>query len=223
MHEITVTIDGPAGSGKSTIAQGLAKRLGATFLDTGAMYRAVTLAAMRAKVDLKDKEAVVAVMDTSNFEFKSSDGGLLVYLNGEDITEAIRDRLVTANAKYIAATEAIRTRLVQMQRQFAKSQRAVVTEGRDQGTVAFPNADYKFFLTADISERARRRHSQLLTKGINSDLDQIEQSIRSRDKTDRSRAVGPLKPAVDAMVIDTTDLCIYEVVEKLLGVIEADG
>jgi len=223
MHEITVTIDGPAGSGKSTIAQGLAKRLGATFLDTGAMYRAVTLAAMRAKVDLKDKEAVVEVMDASNFEFKSSDGGLLVYLNGEDITEAIRDRLVTANAKYIAATEAIRTRLVQIQRQFAKSQRAVVTEGRDQGTVAFPNADYKFFLTADISERARRRHSQLLTKGIDSDLDQIEQSIKSRDKTDQNRAVGPLKPAADAMVIDTTDLCIYEVVEKLLGVIEADG
>jgi cytidylate kinase len=109
-----------------------------------------------------------------------------------------------------------------MQRHFAKSQRAVVTEGRDQGTVAFPDADYKFFLTANIAERARRRHSELSSKGVESDLDQIEQSIRNRDQTDQSRDIGPLKPAADAMVIDTTDLCIYEVVEKLLGVIEAD-
>lgn len=213
MTNLVITIDGPAASGKSTVARLLAERLGASFLDTGAMYRAVTLAAVEGGVDLSDEEKLLGVLDNRNFQFAVREGKMVVFIDGLDVTEQIRRPEVTANARYIASAAKLREKLVEMQRQFAAGQKKIVTEGRDQGTVVFPDADVKFFLTADTRERARRRQAESLR---NESLEQIQRAIEERDKSDEGRAVGPLKPADDAIVIDTTDLSIEEVVEKLL-------
>lgn len=216
MANLIITIDGPAGSGKSTTARLLAQRLGAGFLDTGAMYRAVTLAAMQAGIDMNDEEKLLGVLETSKFQFAAKEGKMAVSIDGVDVTEQIRRQEVTANARHIASAAKIRAKLVQMQRQFAADEEKIVAEGRDQGTVAFPNADIKFFLDADITERAKRRQAELQAKGDGENLEQIQRDIEKRDKSDESRAVGPLRPANDAIVVDTTDLTIEQVVEKLL-------
>ena len=218
-----ITIDGPAASGKSTVARLLAERLGASFLDTGAMYRAVTLAAIEAGVDLSDEEKLLGVLDNREFQFAVKEGKMAVCIDGVDVTEQIRGPEVTASARYIASTAKMRKKLVEMQRQFAAGEDKIVTEGRDQGTIAFPNADIKFYLTAKTIERARRRQAQLRAQGIDENLEKIKRAIEERDKSDESRAVGPLRPASDAIVIDTTDLSIEEVVEKLLGYVEKNA
>lgn len=216
MASLVITIDGPAASGKSTAARLLAKRLGASFLDTGAMYRAVTLAAIQAGVDMNDEEKLLGILDDTEFKFAIKKEQMTVSINSLDVTEQIRQSRVTANARYIASSAKVRAKLVQMQRQFAEEQEQMVTEGRDQGTVAFPVADIKFYLTAQVSERARRRQAELRAKGGRGSLEQIQRAIEERDKSDESRAVGPLRPADDAIVVDTTDLSIEEVVEKVL-------
>ena len=220
MADLIITIDGPAASGKSTAARLLARRLGASFLDTGAMYRAVTLAAMRAGVDLKDEQKLLDITQTCEFQFSVKSGKTTVRIDNTDVTEQIRDPEVTANARYIAAAPSVREKLVQMQRQFAADRHKIVTEGRDQGTVAFGDADIKFYLTADSAERARRRLAELQEKGGAGSLDQIQKAIEERDKSDESRAVGPLKPAEDAIVVDTTNMSIEQVVEKLAGYVK---
>jgi len=219
---LVITIDGPAASGKSTVAQRLAKKLGASFLDTGAMYRAVTLAAMQAGVDMSDENKLLKVMQTNNFQFSAKEDRMAVYIDGMDVTEQIRQPQVTANAHYIAAKSSLRAELVRMQRQFAAEQKKIVTEGRDQGTVAFDDADIKFYLKAYLWERARRRQAELQAKGGVQSLEQIQENIEQRDKSDESRFVGPLKPARDAIVIDTTNLSLEQVVEKVLRCVE-DG
>jgi cytidylate kinase len=161
MANLTITIDGPAASGKSTVARLLADKIGASFLDTGAMYRAVTLAAIQAGIDLSNEEKLLSVLRSSNFQFAAKEGKTIVRINGIDVTEQIRRPQVTANARHIASAAKLREHLVQMQRKFAMGQQKIVTEGRDQGTVAFPNADIKFYLTADTAERARRRQAEL--------------------------------------------------------------
>ncbi len=216
MAEMVITIDGPAASGKSTAARMLARKLGAGFLDTGAMYRAVTLAAMQAEVDMNNEDKLLGVMETSEFQFSLRDGKMVVCINGIDVTGQIRRPQITANARYIASSPKAREKLVQMQRQFASGRQKIVTEGRDQGTVAFSDADIKFYLTADSAERARRRQAELRAKGGDQSLEQIQKAIEERDKSDENRTVGPLRPAEDAIVVDTTDLSIEEVVEKLL-------
>ncbi|MGD2093687.1 MAG: (d)CMP kinase [Phycisphaerales bacterium] len=215
MSNLIVTIDGPAASGKSTVARLLAKNLGASFLDTGAMYRAVTLAAMQAGVDLKEEE-LLGVINKTKFQFSIKQGRLAVCIDGVDVTEQIRQPQVTANARYIASAPKVRGSLVQMQREFAAKQEKIVTEGRDQGTVAFSDADVKFYLTAEAGTRAKRRQAELRIKGINESLEQIQKSIEERDKSDQSREAGPLKPAEDAIIVDTTYLNIEEVVAKIL-------
>ena len=217
MANLVITIDGPAGSGKSTVGRLLAERLGASFLDTGAMYRAVTLAAIEANVNMSDEEKLLGVLDNRKFQFVFREGRMLVFIDGRDITREIRDPKVTANARHIASAVKMRAKLVEMQRQFAQREEKIVTEGRDQGTVAFPDADVKFFLTADVKERARRRRDESLR---DENLEQIQRAIEERDKSDRDRTEGPLRPAEDAIVIDTTDLSIDEVVEKLLHCVE---
>ena len=217
---MVITIDGPAASGKSTAARLLARKLGASFLDTGAMYRAVTLAAMQAGVDMTDQEKLLGVMKKSEFQFSFRDGKMVVCINGIDVTGQIRQPQITANARYIASSPKARGKLVQMQRQFAASRQKIVTEGRDQGTVAFSDADIKFYLTADSAERARRRQAELRAKGGDQSLEQIQKAIEERDKSDENRTVGPLRPAEDAIVVDTTDLSIDEVVEKLLSCVK---
>jgi cytidylate kinase len=215
-----ITIDGPAASGKSTAARLLADKLSASFLDTGAMYRAVTLAAMQARIDMSDEDKLLEVIEKSEFQFSVTDGKMSVCINGLDVTEQIRSPRITANARHIASCPKVRSELVHMQRQFASGRKKIVTEGRDQGTVAFPDADIKFYLVADAAVRAKRRQADLRAKGVDQSLERIQKAIEDRDKSDRDRTVGPLKPAEDAVIIDTTDLTIEGVVEKLLSYVK---
>jgi CMP/dCMP kinase len=215
MARLVITIDGPAASGKSTVARLLAAKLNAAFLDTGAMYRAATLAAILDGADLTDQQRILEVIDETVFEFKATPNGMLVRIDGVDATAQIRDPKVTANARYIACLAPARQHLVDMQRRFAQAYERIVTEGRDQGTVAFPDANVKFYLTADLNERARRRQVELQAKAIQQTEDEIRQAILKRDQSDENRAVGPLKPADDAVIVDTTGLSIDEVVGKL--------
>jgi len=233
MANLIITIDGPAASGKSTVARLLAERLGASFLDTGAMYRAVTLAAMRAGVDMNDQTQLLDVLENKKFQFAAKNNKMTVSIDGADVTEQIRLPEVTANARHIAGAPKVREKLVQMQRQFARldspdagrarraaGEEKIVTEGRDQGTVAFPNACFKFYLTADPAERARRR---AIDEGrrTKDEIERIQRDIEERDAGDQNRAVGPLKPAVDAVVVDTTGLNVEEVVDKLLKIVNS--
>lgn len=217
MSNFIITIDGPAASGKSTAARLLAQKLGAGFLDTGAMYRAVTLAAMLDSVDLAKEEKLVEVIENHKFNFEPQNDQTVVYIDGHDATKVIREQDVTANARYIAAAPGVREKLVQMQRQFAAQHKIIVTEGRDQGTAAFPDAQVKFFLTARPNERARRRLVELMAEGKKESLSQIQEAIEKRDRSDIERDAGPLKPAPDAIEIDTTNLDIEQVVDKLFS------
>jgi cytidylate kinase len=216
MAELIVTLDGPAASGKSTVARLVAERLHAAFLDTGATYRAATLAALRAGVDLADTAAVQKVVAESEMELQ--EGG--VFLNGQDVTQAIRTPELTAQVRHLAQAPEIRALLVAWQRAFAAQHTRVVTEGRDQGSVVFPDAQVKIFLTACSSERARRRQAELAVRGIPCDVDQIEADILARDESDRNRASSPLKPAPDAVEVDTTGLTIDQVVDKIVTIIQ---
>jgi cytidylate kinase len=218
-HALVITIDGPAGVGKSTVARMLATALGAVFLDTGATYRAVTLAAMKAGADLTDPMAVLAVMKQTHFDFSHDGDVLRVKIDGQDVTQHIREPHVTEQVKQVAAEPVLRDELVKLQQDFAAPFDRVVTEGRDQGTVVFPEAPYKFFLTADPAERTRRRYEELKAAGKDVDADVLHQQIARRDASDENRTVGALKPAPDAVMIDTTHLDAQGVVEKMLKTI----
>jgi cytidylate kinase len=212
---LVVTIDGPAASGKSTVARLLAAKLNATFLDTGAMYRAATLAAMRKSVDLTKQEQLIGVLDNTEFSFTPARDGMRVHIAGVDVTDEIRDPKVTDNARYIAASAPARKRLVEMQRRFAETHDKIVTEGRDQGTVVFADAAVKLFLTADPIERAKRRYRELAEAGNTISLEQVLDDQQKRDASDASRAVGPLKPALDAIIVDTTGLDAKQTADEL--------
>lgn len=216
MAELIVTLDGPAASGKSTVARLVAERLEAAFLDTGATYRAATLAAMQAEVDPADSAAVRKVVAQSDMDLR--DGG--VFLNGRDVTDQIRTPELTAQVRFIAQAGEVRELLVAWQRDFAARHARVVSEGRDQGTVVFPEAQVKVYLTASARERARRRQAELEAAGIPCNVDQIEAELRARDESDRSRTVSPLKPARDAIEVDTTGLTIDQVVGKIVAIVE---
>lgn len=217
---MVITIDGPAGSGKSTAAKMLAEKTGAAFLDTGAMYRAATLAAMRSSCDLADAGQLQKVLDETHLRFDIRSGQMLVFINDADCTEQIRLPEVTANVHFIASVPTLREKLVQMQRDFADKHEKIVTEGRDQGTVAFADADIKFFLVAHPAERAKRRAAELEQKGWQVDIEQLQQEIEQRDASDQARQVGPLVRAEDAIEVDSTELTVGEVVEMLLGHVE---
>jgi cytidylate kinase len=220
MAKLVITIDGPAGSGKSSAAKLLAARIGAAFLDTGAMYRAATLAAMQNRCDLKDIKQLEKIIDDTNFKFEMKSGQMAVKINGSDVTEEIRDPQVTANVHFIASASSLRERLVRMQREIAAEHEKIVTEGRDQGTVAFPDAEFKFFLTADSAKRAKRRAEELTENGHKVDINKLQEEIEKRDKQDSTRKIAPLVPASDAVTIDTTSLTLQQVVEKILGLIK---
>ncbi|MBE0534741.1 MAG: (d)CMP kinase [Phycisphaerae bacterium] len=222
MADMIVTIDGPAGVGKSTVAHRLAERLGAAFLDTGAMYRALTLAAIRKNVPLTDADKVLEVLRASDFQFRIADAEMTAAIDGQDVTAAIRTPEITAQVRHVAAAPMLRAALVDMQRRFAAEQDAVVTEGRDQGTVAFPDAPYKFFLTADVDERAKRRKRQLAQCGTEVDITAIRYDMIERDTSDENRSTGPLVPAADAVMIDTTNLQAEEVVDTMMEHIKGE-
>jgi len=205
-----VTLDGPAGVGKSSVAKALAERLDFEFLDTGAMYRAVALAARDAAIDLTSEAALADLLGHIRLGFRP----LQAFLNGKDVTQRIRDPQVTRTAGVIAQSPTVRAYLVKLQRLIAAG-RDLVTEGRDQGTVAFPDARCKFFLTAEPRERAQRRLRDLAARGIEMTLDEILRDQEERDRRDAARAVGPMKPAKDAIHLDTTGMTIDEVVDFL--------
>lgn len=205
-----VTIDGPAGAGKSTVAKRLADRLGWRLLDTGAMYRAVTLAALRAKTDLNDDRALGLLV--AGVSVRLPPGRVL--LDDEDITGIVRGVEITRASRFLADSPSVRARLVSLQREFAREY-DVVAEGRDQGTVVFPDAFKKFFLVASPEERARRRLAEYLARGESIDFEQVLRDLKDRDERDEARAIAPMKPALDALVIDSTGVDLPDVVDRI--------
>ncbi|MEO6434371.1 MAG: (d)CMP kinase [Tepidisphaeraceae bacterium] len=212
---MVITIDGPAGTGKSTVAQSLAKRLGFDFLDTGAMYRAVGLEALRRNANLEDPRELAFIARHAKIDFDWSKHPPGVMLNGDSVGHLLRGGEATRAASYVAVVGAIREMLVAQQQQIGAERKNLVTEGRDQGTVVFPQAAFKFYLDASPHERAKRRAAQLRARGEIVDIADILGQIVSRDTRDATRAVGPLSVAADAEVIDTTALSQQEVVERM--------
>ena len=215
---LIVTIDGPSGSGKSTISRLLAHRLKAAYLDTGAMYRAVGLAAQRQGLDLDDQEAVAGLLEALDLDLSPGEEDTRVLLNGEDVSLAIRTPDMGMMASRVSAIDAVRQRLTRLQRELAKNQ-PVVAEGRDTGTVVFPQAAHKFYLVATPEERARRRTAQLAEKGIAADYQDILGQIVERDRQDSTRPLAPLQPAPEAVRIDSSVLSIDQVVDLMLATI----
>jgi len=210
-----VTIDGPAGAGKSSVARAVARRLRFRFLDTGAMYRAVALAGLRQRVDWQRPEQLAEVAKRLDLRFD----GRRMWLGGEDITEAVRTSQVTAATRFAADNPAVRGRLVELQRQFAAEAADIVTEGRDQGTVVFPNAECKIFLTASPEERARRRVEDLRAQGEAADFDEVLAAQQRRDREDAERPVGALVAAADAIEVLTDGMSFEEVVDRLENIV----
>jgi cytidylate kinase len=213
---VVVAIDGPAGAGKSTTAKALAARLNFSYIDTGAMYRALTLKALRDKINLEDEDALAQLAKKTSIDLQGNpQTGLKVLLDGQDVSVEIRTVEITNKTFYVARAPKVREVLVTWQRAIAKKKN-IVMEGRDIGTVVFPHATYKFFLDADPEVRARRRIKELEEKGKPVDAKKITQELQERDQKDRSRSAGPLKKADDATYIDSTDLSIEQTVDKML-------
>jgi cytidylate kinase len=211
-----ITIDGPAGTGKSSVAQAVARRLSFDFLDTGAMYRAIGLAAVRRGINLEDYRELAFVARHARIEFDWSRRPPGVLLNGEPVGHLLRGGETTRAASFVAVVPAIREQLVKQQREIGQSRPNLVTEGRDQGTVVFPNAELKFFLTATPQERARRRATQLRARGEIVDVQQLMEQIIDRDRRDAGRKVGPMTVPGDAEVIDTTTLSEEDVIDLIV-------
>ncbi|GAA5445141.1 cytidylate kinase [Microbulbifer sp. NBRC 101763] len=214
-----VTIDGPSGSGKGTIAKLLADRLGFTLLDSGALYRAAALAALDKGVDLADEEALTQVAKALDVHFAVSEGKLRVVLDGREVTDDIRMERVSMAASSVAAIPGVRAALLQRQRDFRLSP-GLVADGRDMGTTVFPDAPVKVFLTASAEERARRREAQLRERGVSVSLRDLLEDIRARDAQDMNRKASPLAPAEDAVELDSTGVGIDEVLQKVLDLIQ---
>ncbi len=215
-----IAIDGPAGSGKSTVSKRVAQKLNLLYIDTGAMYRALTLKAIRKRFDLRDKEILSDLARNTKIDLRyGKDNSLIVFLDGVDVSKDIRTPELTNNVKFIAGTPDVRAEMVKMQRSVAANGTGAVLEGRDIGTAVFPDADKKFYLDADFRERAVRRHKELIESGQSVSLKDIEEDVKARDKSDMERKVGPLKKADDAIAINTTALTIDQTVEKILSFI----
>lgn len=215
MHKfIIIAIDGPAASGKSTLAKYLADKLDFLYVDTGAMYRAITYFAIENNI-IDDEEAVIKAARNIDLSLNYRNGITNVFINGNDVTSEIRTPRVNAKVSDISRIKKVRVELVKLQRKFGDNNNLIV-EGRDTTTVVFPNADLKIFLTADVSERARRRHLEFKEKGIQLELKEVEKSISNRDRIDSSRKVSPLKKADDAIEVDTTNLTIEQEIDRII-------
>ena len=210
-----IAIDGPAGAGKSTIAKKVADSLGYVYIDTGAMYRAFTYELLTSSISLSDIEEINKVLEKTNIEFKNNE----IFLNNLNVTNEIRSKNVTANVSAVSAIPQVREKLVNLQRKIASESNSIL-DGRDIGTVVFPNAELKIFLTASVKIRALRRYNELIAKDKNIDINEIEAEIEKRDKLDSSRETSPLIKAADAIEIDTSDLSIDEVANTILELAE---
>ena len=217
---MNIAIDGPAGAGKSTIAKLLAAKLGILYLDTGAMYRAVGLKALNTGVDISDEAAVEKMLADTKIDVTQENGVQHVYLDGNDVSSAIRENAVSKAASEISAVPCVRYKMVELQREIA-SRCDTVLDGRDIGTFVLPNAEYKIFLTASAEERAKRRYAELKAKGSTLTLEQIKDDIVKRDYNDSHRTLAPLKKADDATEVDTTAMSIDDVVGRIYAIIGA--
>jgi len=217
---LIIAIDGPAGSGKSTVAKELSKKLGFTYIDTGAMYRAVAYKVKQEGVNPENPEEVIRVLKEIEIKLLPSDSGTKVILNGEDISDKIRTEEIGKIASKIARHSKVRKILVQKQREMGEKAGNAVIEGRDTGTVIFPDADIKIFMTASPEIRAKRRWKELRSRGIKIEFDQILKEVKERDYLDQTREDSPLKPAEDAVVIDTSDKSIDQVINQILELIK---
>jgi len=211
-----ITIDGPAGSGKSTVAKGVAKKLGYLYIDTGAMYRALTLKAVREKININDEKSLVDLSENLDIKLEDDKEGLKVFLDGQDVSEEIRSLSISEYVKYLAKIKDVRKNMVNIQRVLAKRSKGAVMEGRDIGTVVFPDAKYKFYLDASVDERIKRRYKEFARKGVNVTLDDVKKDVKERDHSDTTRDAGPLKKASDAVYIDTTSKTVEHVIEEIL-------
>lgn len=220
-----VAIDGPAGSGKSTVARLVAEKIGYVYIDTGAMYRALTLKVMKRGVEFSDERSIIELSRDSEIELVGPLGtssSIKVMLDGEDVSETIRTMEVTSNVKHVCRIPGVRERLVDLQREMARRSKGAVMEGRDIGTVVLPDAGYKFYLDASFEERVQRRFSEMKCNGHPVTRHEVAEDLKSRDHTDKTRKVGPLKKADDAIVVDTTGLSIGQVVELIAGHISGE-
>ncbi len=217
-EQAIIAIDGPAGAGKSTVAQELSRRLRLRYLDTGAMYRALTLKALRVHLDLDDERGLAGMARSTEIASGYEAGGKPPYrvlMDGEDVTAAIRSREVSVHVSQVSSHSAVRKEMVRKQRLLA-GKGGVVVEGRDVGTVVFPHAHLKFFLTASTAERARRRYREMKEEGYDVSLKTVQQEMVRRDRLDRTRKVNPLRRAPDALLVDTTGMSASQVVDRLL-------
>lgn len=213
---IKIAIDGPAGSGKSTTAREVAKRLSYIHIDSGAMYRAVTLKAIELKIPTRDSDRIIEIASNISLQFKNKDSQFSIYMNDEDISNLIRTPEINNAINSVAANPEVRKILVKKQQLLGKGG-GIVMDGRDIGTVVFPDAELKIYLQADAKERARRRFDEFKSRGILISFEKVLEEVNTRDKADLSRKYGPLKIAADAVVIDTTKLTIEEQIEKVYG------
>ena len=218
-RKLLITIDGPAGAGKTTVSRALADRLGYRYIDTGALYRGVALAAKSRKIDPQDDAQLAQLCDELELTFIRNEKGLQLLSNGDDITDYIRAPEITMLASAVSARPVVRQYLLDLQRDLG-NEKSAVFEGRDMGTVVFPDADLKFFLNASTRKRAQRRFNELKTDGLQT-LDQVERDMQQRDQHDSTRALAPLKPARDAIVMDSTDMTVAQVVAEMLMHIES--
>jgi cytidylate kinase len=220
VNDVVVAIDGPAGTGKSSVSKGLAQALGARYLDTGAMYRMVTLAVLRAGADPTDAETVAQIASRVQMSVDYNPDGDRYFLAGEDVSAEIRGDDVTQAVSAVSSVPAVRTRLVDLQRRMADGGGNVVVEGRDIGTVVLPDAPVKIFLTASAETRARRRNDQNVAAGLTDDYDGVLADVRRRDHLDSTRAVSPLRAASDSVIVDTGEMTEEQVIAHLLELVE---
>lgn len=213
-----IAIDGPAGAGKSTIAKKLAERIGYTYIDSGAMYRAVTLKVLKEEIQLKELDSIIKVAENTDIDFRDNS----IYIDGVLADAEIREENVSRNVSYIAAIPEVRRLMVKLQRSISKNKN-VVMDGRDVGTVIFPSADAKLFITASVDERAERRYRELMLKGYDAEIQDIKSQIEKRDYIDSTREDSPLVAAHDAVIIDTTGKNIEEVLDEVVSVIKSKG
>lgn len=216
---INIAIDGPAGAGKSTIAKAVAAKKGYIYVDTGAMYRAMALFILRNGIDPEDAAAISAKCTEADITIEYRDGVQVVLLGGENVNEYLRTPQVSDMASRTSVNGDVRRKLVELQQQLARRQN-VVMDGRDIGTVVLPDAQVKIFLTASVEVRSDRRYKEMIEKGEEADLEEIKAQIRERDERDMNREISPLKQAEDAVLVDTSDMSIDEVVERILRIVE---
>ena len=214
-----VAVDGPAGSGKGTVTKRIEKEIGLKNLDTGATYRCVALEAIRHGYTVQDEEKIIKLLDNIDIKIENEGSQDIILLNGEDVSKEIRNKPVTQIVSYISSIIPVRKKMVELQRKLTEGKNVIV-EGRDIGTVVFPNADLKIYLDADEKIRAQRRYKECIEKGIETTYEDVLENIKVRDENDKGKKYGALKKAEDAIVVDTTDMTIDEVVQKIKEMIK---